>query len=65
MIHCTYSTLVEQQVFDRDRHSYPAALFLTFLALFALLGDPKGIQHPTGGHAVVNRWTMKALYGME
>ena len=30
-----------------------------------LVGDPKGIQHPTGGHAVVNRWTMKALYGME
>ena len=40
-------------------------LLLTFLGLFFLLGDPKGIQHPTGGHAVVNRWTMKALYGME
>ena len=34
-------------------------------ALFALLGDPKAIQHPTGGHAVVNKWTMKSLYGMK
>lgn len=27
-------------------------------------GTPKGVQHPTGGHAVVNKWTMNALYGM-
>lgn len=27
-------------------------------------GEPKGIQHPTGGHAVVNKWTMGAIYGM-
>lgn len=27
-------------------------------------GEPKGVLHPTGGHAVVNRWTMNALYGM-
>lgn len=27
-------------------------------------GNPKGIQHPTGSHAVVNRWTMNALYGL-
>jgi len=28
-------------------------------------GQPKGVQHPTGGHAVVNKWTMKTIYGME
>ena len=27
-------------------------------------GEPKGVQHPAGGHAVVNTWTMDALYGM-
>ena len=30
-----------------------------------IIGDPKGILHTTGGHAVVNKWTMKALYGMK
>lgn len=29
-----------------------------------LSGDPKSIQHPTGSHAVVNKWTMKNLYGV-
>lgn len=29
------------------------------------LGEPKGVQHPAGGHAVVNKWTMDALYGMK
>uniref|UniRef100_A0A2P2HVP7 Acyl-CoA synthetase short-chain family member 3, mitochondrial n=1 Tax=Hirondellea gigas TaxID=1518452 RepID=A0A2P2HVP7_9CRUS len=28
-------------------------------------GKPKGIVRPTGGHAVVLPWTMKAIYGME
>merc|ERR1711962_328405 len=28
-------------------------------------GQPKGVQHPVGGHAVVNKWTMEALYGMK
>ena len=28
-------------------------------------GNPKGISRPTGGHAVVLPWTMKAFYGME
>jgi len=28
-------------------------------------GNPKGIVHPTGSHAVVNKWTMKTIYGME
>lgn len=28
-------------------------------------GEPKGVQHPTGGHAVVNKWTMEAIYGMK
>jgi propionyl-CoA synthetase len=27
-------------------------------------GEPKSIQHPTGSHAVVNKWTMKNLYGL-
>jgi len=27
-------------------------------------GQPKGVQHPTGGHAVVNKWTMEAIYGV-
>lgn len=27
-------------------------------------GQPKGVQHPTGGHAVVNKWTMKTIYGV-
>jgi len=27
-------------------------------------GQPKGVQHPTGGHAVVNKWTMDAIYGV-
>ena len=27
-------------------------------------GQPKGVQHPVGGHAVVNKWTMEAVYGM-
>jgi len=27
-------------------------------------GQPKGVQHPTGGHAVVNKWTMETIYGM-
>lgn len=27
-------------------------------------GQPKGVQHPTGGHAVVNKWSMEAVYGM-
>jgi len=26
-------------------------------------GQPKGVQHPTGGHAVVNKWTMENIYG--
>ena len=29
-----------------------------------LSGDPKSIQHPTGSHAVVNKWTMNNLYGV-
>ncbi|KAF2365284.1 AMP-dependent synthetase/ligase [Trinorchestia longiramus] len=28
-------------------------------------GKPKGIVRPTGGHAVVLPWTMKAIYGVE
>ena len=28
-------------------------------------GEPKGVQHPTGGHAVVNKWTMETIYGMK
>ena len=28
-------------------------------------GQPKGVQHPTGGHAVVNKWTMDHIYGVE
>ena len=28
-------------------------------------GSPKGVQHPTGGHAVVNKWTMDTIYGRE
>ena len=28
-------------------------------------GQPKGVQHPVGGHAVVNKWTMDAVYGMK
>lgn len=28
-------------------------------------GEPKGVQHPTGGHAVVNKWTMENVYGMK
>ncbi|XP_045603918.2 acyl-CoA synthetase short-chain family member 3, mitochondrial [Procambarus clarkii] len=28
-------------------------------------GQPKGIVRPTGGHAAVLPWTMKAVYGME
>ena len=28
-------------------------------------GQPKGVQHPTGGHAVVNKWTMDTIYGLE
>jgi len=28
-------------------------------------GQPKGVQHPTGGHAVVNKWTMDNIYGMK
>ena len=27
-------------------------------------GQPKGVQHPTGGHAVVNKWTMDNIYGV-
>ena len=25
----------------------------------------KGVQHPVGGHAVVNKWTMDAIYGVK
>jgi len=28
-------------------------------------GQPKGVQHPVGGHAVVNKWTMEAIYGVQ
>ena len=28
-------------------------------------GQPKGVQHPVGGHAVVNKWTMEAIYGVK
>ena len=28
-------------------------------------GDPKGIVHSTGSHAVVKKWTMEAVYGMK
>ncbi|CAB4067287.1 ACSS3 [Lepeophtheirus salmonis] len=28
-------------------------------------GSPKGVQIPVGPHAVVNKWTMKAVYGMK
>ena len=28
-------------------------------------GQPKGVQHPTGGHAVVNKWTMENIYGIK
>lgn len=28
-------------------------------------GQPKGVQHPTGGHAVVNKWTMETIYGIK
>ena len=27
-------------------------------------GQPKGVQHPTGGHVVVNKWTMDTIYGV-
>jgi len=26
-------------------------------------GQPKGVQHPTGGHSVVNKWTMQTIFG--
>lgn len=28
-------------------------------------GSPKGIVHPAGAHAVVNKWTMETIYGIK
>ena len=50
--------------FMGDEHA--SSLLSNFiLEIKSFLGNPKGIVHPTGSHAVVNKWTMKSIYGME
>ena len=33
------------------------------ILLSGTTGQPKGVQHPTGGHSVVNKWTMQTIFG--
>lgn len=40
-------------------------LLRIFTVYIICIGDPKGIQRPTGGHIVSLSWVMKNIYAMK